>query len=140
MPYPSEYQRATDHFSKFLTDTKIISGLGSVHQAYTMAQGVFQVFRRRLTIKDSIIFTSALNVGLRALYIADWDPDETILPFDSVDYMNREVKLLRPDHNLSTETAIQEVAKALRKNVDEKIFNEMLNKLPAEARNFWEIN
>jgi uncharacterized protein (DUF2267 family) len=115
MPYPAEYQRAYDFFAQFLTDAKIISGLGSVHQAYTMVQGVFQVFRRRLTLRDSIIFTSALNVGLRALYIAEWNPDEEIQPFSTIDEMNKEVKLLRPDHNFATETAILDVAKALEK-------------------------
>ena len=139
MPYPFEYLRASDHFAKFLTDTKNISGLGSVHQAYTMVQGVFQVFRRRITIKDSIIFTSVLNVGLRALYIADWDPEEEILPFDSVENMNNEVRLLRPNHNFSTDTAILDVAKALRMNVDQELFFNMLNKLPEEARKFWDV-
>jgi uncharacterized protein (DUF2267 family) len=140
MPYPAEYQRAYDYFARFLSDAKIISGLGSVHQAYTMVQGVFQVFRRRLTLRESIIFTSALNVGLRALYISEWNPDEEIMPFGTVEEMNKEVRLLRPEHNFSTDTAIMDVAKALRKNVDEKRFNDMLNRLPAEARNFWNIS
>jgi uncharacterized protein (DUF2267 family) len=139
MPYPSEYQRASDHFAQFLSDTKKESGLGSIHQAYTMIQGVFQVFRRRLKIKESIIFTSALNVGMRALYIADWDTEEKIVPFNSIDQMNREVKLLRPDHNFSTDTAIHDVTKALRKNVDEELFDSILLKLPAEAQEFWKI-
>jgi uncharacterized protein (DUF2267 family) len=139
MPYPSEYQRASDHFAQFLSDTKKESGLGSIHQAYTMIQGVFQVFRRRLKIKESIIFTSALNVGMRALYIADWDTEEKIVPFNSIDQMNREVKLLRPDHNFSTDTAIHDVTKALRKNVDEELFDTILQKLPAEAQEFWKI-
>ncbi len=42
MPYPSEYQRATDHFTKFLTDVKNVSGLGLVHQSYTTTQGFFK--------------------------------------------------------------------------------------------------
>ena len=137
MPYPSEYQRSSDHFAKFLSDTKDESGLGSIHQAYTMIQGVFQVFRRRLKINESIMFTSALNVGMRALYIADWDPEDKIIPFNSIEDMNKEVKLLRPDHNFSTDNAINEVAKALRKNVDEELFDKILQKLPVEAKNFW---
>jgi uncharacterized protein (DUF2267 family) len=134
-----EYQRASDLFAKFLTDVKNESGLGSVHQAYTMAQGVFQVFRRRLKIKESIIFTSALNAGLRALYIADWDPEEKKAPFDFMEIMNREVKHLRPDHNFSTDTAIQEVGRALKKNVDAAGFDRMLKKLPVDAQNFWRL-
>lgn len=139
MPYPSEYQRATDHFAKFLSDVKIISDLGSVHQSYTMAQGVFQVFRRRVSLKDSILFTSALNVGLRALYIADWDTEETMLPFDDYEKMNQEVRNLRPTHNFSTDNAIKEVAIALRLNVDEKVFDSTLEKLPIEPKAFWEV-
>jgi uncharacterized protein (DUF2267 family) len=111
MPYPSEYQRATDHFAKFLADAKIESELCSVHQAYTMIQGVFRVFRRRLNLRDSIIFTSALNAGLRALYIADWDPDEDKHPFGSLEAMNREVRPLRPGHNFAPDDAILCVAR-----------------------------
>ncbi len=61
MPYPAEYQQANHHFAKFLSDTKEESYLGSVHQAYTMIQGVFNVFRRRLTLEDAIIFNEVLN-------------------------------------------------------------------------------
>lgn len=139
MPYPSEYQRASDHFAKFMSDTKNEAGFSSVHQAYTMIQGVFQVFRRRLQIKESIIFISALNAGIRALYTPDWDPDEKTVPFGPMDEMNREVKQLRPSHNFATENAIQEVARALRKNVDAVKFDDMLKKLPAEAQNFWRV-
>ena len=60
-------------------------------------------------MKDSILFTSALNVGLRALYIADWDTEETMLPFDDYEKMNQEVRNLRPTHNFSTDNAIKEV-------------------------------
>lgn len=77
---------------------------------------------------------------MRALYIADWDPDEEKVPFYSIEVMNEEVKILRPDHNFATETAIKEVAKALRKNIDEKVFDSILQKLSIEAQNFWNIN
>lgn len=51
--------------------------------------------------------------------------------------MNKEVKLLRPNHNFSTDNAINEVAKALRKNIDEELFDKILQKLPIEAKEFW---
>ncbi len=53
--------------------------------------------------------------------------------------MTREVKLLRVGHNFSTETAIQDVAKVLRRHVNEQDFNNLLNKLPKGAVEFWEI-
>ncbi len=64
-----------------------------------MIQGVFNVFRRRLTREDAIIFNGVLNAGMRALFTADWNPYEKILPFGSIESMTKEVKSLRPDHN-----------------------------------------
>ncbi len=90
-----------------------------------------------MTLKDSIIFASSLNVGLRALYIADWNPEEKIVAFDTLEKMNLEVTKLRPTHNFSTEKAIQEVTKAVRMNVDIEVFDAMLEVLPAEAKEFW---
>jgi uncharacterized protein (DUF2267 family) len=56
MPVPAEYSRAADHFYEFLVDVRDTAELGSTHQAYTMVQGVLQAFRRRLDIKDAILF------------------------------------------------------------------------------------
>ncbi|MCC5814831.1 MAG: DUF2267 domain-containing protein [Leptospira sp.] len=137
MPYPAEYQRATDHFSKFLTDTKLVSMVGSVHQAYTMAQGVFQVFRRRVSMEESLLFMQSLNVGLRALYSSEWNPNEKRKQWESLEIMNLEVKELRPKHNFSTPTAIQDVSTSLRMNVEIELFENTLNKLSHDARLFW---
>ena len=81
MPVPSEYQRATDHFYKFLVDARETSGLTSTHQTYTMVQGVLQAFRRRLSVKDAIMFAGVLPPVLRAIFVTDWDVDEPRLPF-----------------------------------------------------------
>jgi len=107
--------------------------------AYTMVQGVFQVFRRRLTLSESVIFLSAFNAGMRALYTADWDPEEKLLPFGTMENMNKEVLLLRPDHNYSPENAIQITARAVWKNVDKYKFEEVLKRLPLGAVEFWRI-
>jgi uncharacterized protein (DUF2267 family) len=56
MPVPPEYQRATDDFYKLLTDVRDSAGLTTTNQAYTVLQGVFQVFRRRLDLKDAVRF------------------------------------------------------------------------------------
>lgn len=85
---PAEYSRATEHFVEFLVDTRDRSELGSTHQAYTMVQGVFQAFRRRLDIKDAILFAGILPVGLRALFVADWDTSEPRRPFDIMDFFS----------------------------------------------------
>ena len=56
MPVPAEYQRATDDFCKLLTDARDSAGLTTTNQAYTMVQGVLQVFRRRLELNEAIRF------------------------------------------------------------------------------------
>lgn len=51
--------------------------------------------------------------------------------------MTREVKLLREDHNFSTDIAILDVAEALRRHIDEEAFDKLLEKLPEGAIEFW---
>jgi uncharacterized protein (DUF2267 family) len=98
MTVPSEYLRATDHFSAFLLDARDMAGLGSTHQAYTMVQGVLQTFRRRLEIREAILFAGVLPPVLRALFVADWNPEEPRRPFEDRSVMTREVQALRADH------------------------------------------
>jgi uncharacterized protein (DUF2267 family) len=140
MPYPQEYQLASKEFSDFLGDVKIIAYFGSRHMAYTMVQGVFQVFRRRLDIKDAIKFANVLPVGLRALFISDWDTEEERKSFVDHELMTEEAKQLRPNHNYSTDTAINDVAKALRRHVDEDLLDETLRGFPEGAIEFWRVS
>lgn len=137
MPLPNEYQRATDDFYKFLTDARDLASLGSTHQAYTMVQGVLQTFRRRLEIKDAIRFANTLPAVLRALFVADWDVDEPQRLFEGLAVMTIEVQQLRGDHNFAPDTAIHNVATALRKHLDEESFDKVLATLPDGAVEFW---
>jgi len=138
MPVPSEYQRATDDFYKLLTDARDSARLTTTNQAYTMVQGVFQVFRRRLEVKEAIRFLNVLPVGVRALFVADWDIDEPKRPFEDRAVMTREVRALRAEHNFSPETAIHDVAIALRRNLDQTAFDGVLATLPQGAAQFWQ--
>ena len=137
MPVPAEYERASSQFYEYLVDARDTSGLWSTHVTYTMTQGVFQVFRRRLSTKDAIAFANVLPICLRALFVTDWDIDEDRKEFEGREAMNHEVKLLRPEHNFSTETAIQDVAQALRRHVNEEPFDKLLSQLPEGAKEFW---
>ncbi len=137
MPYPAEYQRATDDFESFMCAVRDEADFGSSHQAYTMTQGVFQTFRRRLSTKDAIRFANILPAGIRSLFLADWEPGEQQLPFSELEKMNAEVALLRPEHNFSRKNAIQIVAKVLSSQVDCQRLKEALSLLPPEAASFW---
>ncbi len=131
---------ATDKFAAFLRDVKEEAGFGSSHMAYTMTQGVFQVFRRRVDFRGAIAFANVLPVGLRALFIDDWVPDEERLPVTDFETMNKEVLLLRPDHNFATDSAIEQVAAALKKHVDLEKLREVLEGISEKALTFWQVD
>ncbi len=137
MTVPAEYERASAKFYEFLVDVRDRAGLWSTHVTYTMVQGVFQVFRRRLTITEAIAFAQVLPIGLRALFVTDWDLDEPIRPFGPLEWMNAEVRQLRADHNFSTDQAIEVTAWALRRQVDPEDLERVLTQLPREARDLW---
>ena len=138
MAVPAEYERASDQFYEFLVDARDTSRLGSTHQAYTMVQGVLQAFRRRLDIGDAIRFAAVLPVGLRALFVADWDPDEPKRQFENRAVMTREVQALRTEHNFAPDTAIRDVARAMRRHLDTVAFERILASLPEGAEEYWE--
>ena len=99
-----------------------------------------QVFRHHLTIKNAILFANILPVGLRALFVSDWDTDEAIRTFGDRALMTKEVRALRAEHNFAPDTAIHNVALALRRHVDETTFDQMLASLPEGAREFWQTD
>lgn len=137
MPVPIEYKRASMDFEQFMLDAREISGLATTHQTYTMVQGVFQAFRRRLDVKQAILFANVLPPVLRALFVADWDLDEPRRPFEDRAIMTREVQSLRPDHNFAPESSIGSVATALRRNIDPVALDRVLAGLPTGAQDFW---
>jgi uncharacterized protein (DUF2267 family) len=122
-----------------MEDLRGTSMLTTTHQAYTMLQGVFQVFRRRLTVQQALDFAAVLPPVLRAIFVSDWNVEEPIRAFASREAMSREARDLRPDHNFSTESAIADVASALRRHVDAGAFERALAGLPPAARDFWAV-
>jgi uncharacterized protein (DUF2267 family) len=137
MPVPFEYKHASMAFEQFMLDARDRSGLTTTHQTYTMVQGVFQAFRRRLDVREAIRFANVLPPVLRALFVADWDLDEPRRPFEDRTTMTREVQALRPDHNLAPDSSIGDVAAALRRNIDQAELDRVLASLPPGAQDFW---
>jgi uncharacterized protein (DUF2267 family) len=134
-----EYRTASRDFERFLLDARDIAMQQTRNQTYTTVQGVFQTFRRRLAVRDAILFANVLPPVLRAIFVADWDLEEPRQPFGDPIAMTKEVKSLRGDHNLSPDTAIRDVATALRRNVDEAVLDRVLQRLPPGAAEFWRI-
>lgn len=139
MPIPMELQHATEIFDRFLADVCDASGLATRNQAYTTAQAVLVVFRRRLIPRDAIRFAGLLPAVLAAIFIDEWDIDEPVRPFVSRADLTQEVKALRRHHNFSPDTAIHDVAVALRRHVETVAFEQLLATLPKEAADFWRV-
>ena len=141
MPYPQEYQIATISFADFLGDVKDNAFFQTRHMAYTMTQGVLQVFRRRLSLEDAIRFGAILPAGIRAFFVADWDPEEVRKEFQSRAQMLEEVRQLRKEHNFAcmTQDAILDVAKALRKQLDCEKLDALLMTFTEGAVQFWGV-
>lgn len=137
MPVPAEYQRAADDLAAFLADARDEAGLATTHQAFTMVQDVLQTFRRRLDLCEAIGFAGTLPPGLRALFVADWDPREPRRAFADRAAMTAEVQALRAEHNFAPASAIRDVATALRRHVDTAGFDRVLASLPAGAAEYW---
>ncbi len=137
MPMPMELQHASDDFERFLTEARTLSGLQTRNQTYTMVQGVLQTFRRRLSLPEAIRFAGVLPPILRAIFVADWNVEEPQRPFMDHATLTAEVKALRPHHNFAPDTAIRDVAMALRRTSDTKALDAVLATLPPSAAAFW---
>ena len=139
MPIPSIYQRASIEFERFRLDARATSDLTTTNMTYTMVEGVLRTFRRRLTVQEAVGFANVLPAVLRAIFVSDWDTTQPPAAFGSRESMTVEVKSLRAEHNFSPDTAIHDVAVALRRNVIQPGLDQYLATLSAEAQDYWRI-
>jgi uncharacterized protein (DUF2267 family) len=139
MTVPAQFDRASKDFYRFLVDARDEADVQTTHRAYTMVEGVLLAFRRRLSTKDALRFANALPLLLRAMFVADWDPDHPIAPWASREVLTKEVQSLRANHNFAPDDAIVAVAKALRRDVGEDELDAVLGELPEGAREFWAV-
>lgn len=139
MTVPTEYTDASRHFEEFLVRARDAAGLTTTNQSFTMVEGVFRAFRRRLSLEDAIRFAAVLPPGARALFVADWDPKEPAARFEDRASMVREAQSLRGGHNFAPDTCIRDVALALRAGTDEAELDAVLARLPEGARDFWAV-
>jgi uncharacterized protein (DUF2267 family) len=132
-----EYNNASKDFDRFLADVRENCMLQTTHQAYQTLRAVLLVFRSHLSLRDALAFANVLPPVTRAIFVEDWTPDKSSSPFPSRDQLRREVLAVRADHNLSPDTAIQDVAGALRRSMDTRDLDRILAALPFEAQDFW---
>lgn len=137
MTVPQEYIQASRHFEAVLVDIRDKALVSTTHRAFTTLEAVIRIFRRRLTADQSLAFAGLLKTGVRALFVADWTMDEPVVPFAARPKMQEEVMSFRRDHNLSPDTAIQDVTGALRLHMDEEKLKSFLTSVSSDALSFW---
>jgi uncharacterized protein (DUF2267 family) len=137
MTWPLEYQKAPFEFERFMVAARDAAGLNTTNMAWTMVEGVFLAFRRRLHISQAIEFSNLLPPMVRALFVQDWHPQDPPAPFGSREAWMAEVRSLRPEHNFSPDGAVEAVAAALRRVVDEEKLDRLLASIGPEAKDFW---
>lgn len=137
MTVPQEYIHASRDIERILIDVRDQAMITTTHRAFTTLEAVLQVFRRRLTVAQGLEFAGLLTVGLRALFVTDWNVGEPVVPFGSMDDMQAEVMSLRHNHNLSPSTAIKDVVLALRRHIDEVHLVTFLKSVSPDALVFW---
>lgn len=139
MPMPWTYRHASREFEAFLADVRERMDLASSNMAYTAVDGVFQVFRRRLTAQQGLDFADTLPAVLRAIFVHDWDVSGAPLPFTDRASLAREAQALRRHHNLTPDNAIEATAWAVRRCVDQATFDRVLTDIGPQAQAFWHV-
>lgn len=139
MPQPWTYRHASHEYRAFLDDVKSRMDLDSDNMAYTALDGVFRVFRRRLTAEQGLRFASVLPAVARAIFVADWVPARRPDSWGAHADLTREAQAVRPDHNLTPDNCIDAVAWALRRAIRAPDWARAMAALPDSARAFWHI-
>lgn len=138
MPMPQTYFQASKEFDAFIVDVRDTCMLQSHHQAYHTLRAVLHVFRTHLTTEQALRFANILPAVTRAIFVEDWTPSDTPPPFPDRSALIREVRSIRKDHNLAPDSAIEDVAAALRRSsIDVRAFDRILEELPQGATDYW---
>ncbi|PLL10085.1 DUF2267 domain-containing protein [Tabrizicola sp. TH137] len=139
MPMPWTYRHASREFRAFLDDVKELMSLESDNMAYTAVDAVFQVFRRRLTAQQGLDFASVLPSIPRAIFVKDWIVENPPTPFTDRTTMTAEAKKVRVHHNLTPDNAIEATAWALRRSLDQRDLDRVLERIGPDAQSFWHV-
>ena len=140
MPMPQTYFRASVEFDAFIQDVRDTCMLQTHHQAYHTLRAVLHTFRDHLTTEQALAFANILPAVTRAIFVEDWTISDTPPPFPDRAALVAEVKSVRRDHNMAPDSAIEDIAAALRRSsIDERELDRVLAGLPEGAADYWAI-
>lgn len=139
MTVPIDYKQASADFDRFMLDLRDALDLQTTHQAWGVLLGVFDTFRRRLSVEEALAFTKALPPLLRAVFVQDWNPTQARPPFADRAGLDAEVMAYHRDHQLAEPGCIATTAATLWRHVDAQRLAAALARMPEGARNFWQV-
>lgn len=137
MTVPMSIVMASKEFDRFLLDVRDTAMLQTHPQAYHTLRAVLHVFRGHLSVADALRFADILPPVARAIFVESWNPEQTNGPFPDRKALQFEVTQVRRDHNVAPDSAIRDVARALRRHVDERDLDRVLGGMPEGAGEFW---
>jgi uncharacterized protein (DUF2267 family) len=137
---PWTYRHASKEWRALLDDVKERMSLGSDNMAYRAVDAVLQVFRRRLTAQQWRDFATVPPSVLRAIFLQNWQAADNPPPFGDRCDLIREVKLIRANHNLTPDNAIEATAWAVRRCASARDFDRVLQQMPDGAVAFWRVD
>jgi uncharacterized protein (DUF2267 family) len=140
MPMPWTYRHASREFRAFLDDAKERMKLDSDNSAYSAVDAVLQVFRKRLTAQQGLDFASILPSVPRAIFVKDWSVADPPEPVAERGEMTREAQQVRVNHNLTPDNAIEASAWALRRSLDQRDLDRVLERIGPPAQAFWHVD
>jgi len=137
---PQTYFLASKDFDAFLADVRDTCLLQTHHQAYHTLRAVLLTFRAHLTTQQALTFANVLPAVTRAIFVEDWIVSDTPTPFPDRAALIAEVKSVRRDHNMAPDSAIKDVAAALRRSsIAERELDRVLAGLPEGAVDYWKV-
>ena len=132
MTVPREYLAASADFERFLDDLASALTCESTAQSYVAVRTVMHAFRDRLDPDETLQFASCLPTGLRALFVAEWEPSPR-RPWLDRHMMSREIGVSAPDAGEFVKT----VACVLARHTDSGRLHHALGRLAPQAASFW---
>lgn len=137
MPMPFTYRHATDEWRRYLANLRQRTQLDSDNLLYTATDGLFQAFRCRVPPAQVLAFGDELPAVMRAVLVWRWDIAAPLKPWPDRDGIDREIRALRPQHNMSPPGILDDLVWAIRKEVRVIDFDRVLSRMAPEAQALW---
>ena len=138
MTMPPEIAQASTQFMELLGALKQRASLQTHNQCYAMLRAVLHGFRGYMTVTQAIAFAGGLPPVVRAIFLADWRPDEAPPPPppSRQEFAAAVVKRLAP-HHIPPDSIVSDVFAVLAYRADPARTAEAIDMLPAGLKQLW---